>query len=88
MGVGQRWPQAAGTADRNGGIRTMRIGVGGGGESGLAVFRMGGLFYLCVMNNYIIEGYFISQNRNPRKSQETPDKISKLSTGFSRSQNS
>ena len=30
MGVGQRWPQAAGTADRNGGIRTMRIGVGGG----------------------------------------------------------
>ena len=39
MEVGQRWPQAAGTADRNGGIRTMRIGGGGVGSRRLWVGR-------------------------------------------------
>jgi hypothetical protein len=35
--------------------------AGEAGGSGLAVFSVGGLFYLCVMNNYIIEGYFTAK---------------------------
>jgi hypothetical protein len=85
MGVGQRGLRQL--EQQTGMTESDTRELGGGGDSGLAVFSVGGLFYLRVMNNYIIEGYFISQNRNPRKSQESPGKISKLSTGFSRSRN-
>jgi hypothetical protein len=87
MGVGQRWPQAAGTADRNGGVRPTRVW---GGGSGLAVFNLGGLFCLHVMNNY----YFISTNprtKTRKKKLErvgNPGKIFKHTTGVLKLQNS